>query len=767
MSTGLSPALRSLEFFLELLPRTAVSVMIHPAGDLVMLNPTEKKFKSNGIDPQLLVFPMSANLNKGWYYLEAILSLPNRENSAQLYVDYGNGFHQATVIPIPVNRRGLVREVIYFSADVKALRWDPMESKGEFTQREFLLHKITSLESFYRRAWRVSFDIWRLRKKPENLRFGINTKLAIKNFDEAYKKTVSLRRTSVGQLDNYAEWINRYDTINDATRARMRNQIDLMQRKPLISVLMPVYNPNPEWLKQAIESVRSQIYSNWELCIADDLSTNVTIKPILEHYIRTDSRVKVIFRKENGHISKASNSALELVSGDWVALLDHDDLLSEHALFCVADAINKNDNIQLIYSDEDKIDEYGQRFGPYFKCDWNQDLFYSHNMFSHLGVYKTILVKQVGGFSVGLEGSQDYDLALRCIEQVEQENIYHIPRVLYHWRMHAESTAQSADAKPYAMVAGEKAINQHFERIGVQAKAKLIPYGYRVRYCLPESPPLVTLIIPTRNGLSLIKQCVESIIAKTKYTNYEILVVDNGSDDVDTLKYLEKLTLNKKIKVIQDDGPFNYSAINNRAVKRANGEIVGLVNNDIEVISPDWLDEMVSHALRPDVGCVGAKLLYPNDTIQHAGILLGVTGVACHPHRNFTRNAHGYFSRANLIQEISAVTAACLVVRKSTYELVGGLDEINLKVAFNDVDFCIRVANAGFKNIWTPYAELYHHESATRGQEDNPDKLARFNKELQFMMKHRITKPDPAYSPNLTIYGEDFSLAWPPRVELL
>ena len=564
--------------------------------------------------------------------------------------------------------------------------------------------------------------------------------------------------------NNYPKWVTEFDTLTPELRDSMLNRIKKFKQAPLISVVMPVYNPNPEWLKLAIESVRSQIYPNWEMCIADDVSTNSEIKPILEHYAKIDKRIKVVFRKKNGHISQATNSALELVSGEWVALLDHDDTLSEHALFWVADAINQKPNTQLIYSDEDKIDEKGQRFGPYFKCDWNQDLFYSHNMFSHLGVYKTELVRKVKGFRVGLEGSQDYDLALRCIEQVKPEQIHHIPRVLYHWRMHAESTAHSADAKPYAMIAGEKAINEHFERTGVDAKAKLIPYGYRVSYSLPKNLPLVSLIIPTRNGLNLIKQCIESILTKTTYKNYEILIVDNGSDDAETLKYLKKIATNKNIKVIRDDGPFNYSAINNNAVRQAKGEIIGLINNDIEVISPDWLSEMVSHAIRPEVGCVGAKLLYPNDDVQHAGVLLGVTGVAAHPHRNIPRNAHGYFSRANLIQSFSAVTAACLLVRKSTYESLGGLDEVNLKVAFNDVDFCIRVRDAGFRNIWTPYAELYHHESATRGQEDNPEKLARFNSEISFMMKHRINKPDPAYSPNLTTSHEDFSLAWPPRM---
>ena len=417
---------------------------------------------------------------------------------------------------------------------------------------------------------------------------------------------------------------------------------------------------------------------------------------------------------------------MEVAQGEWVVLLDHDDLLPAHALFKVAEVINKYPNCRLIYSDEDKIDDLGVRSDPYFKSDWNQDLFYSHNMFSHLGVYDAELIRKVGGFRIGLEGSQDYDLALRCIEHITPHQIQHIPHVLYHWRIHAESTASSSDAKPYAILAGARAINEHFERCGVDALVETTASTYRVRYALPKNLPLVSLVIPTRNGVRLLRQCVESILEKTSYSPYEILIVDNGSDEPETLQYLESLKLKSNIQIIRDDRPFNYSALNNAAVRKAKGEIIGLVNNDIEVISPDWLSEMVSHALRPDVGAVGARLWYSNDTLQHGGVILGLGGVANHAHKHLPRNAPGYMGRACLIQSFSAVTAACLVIRKYIYESLGGLNEIDLAVAFNDVDFCIRVREAGYKNIWTPDADLYHHESATRGAEDTPEKIARF-----------------------------------------
>lgn len=569
--------------------------------------------------------------------------------------------------------------------------------------------------------------------------------------------------------NDYAEWIRRYDTLTGEGRDQMREGLDRMMKQPLISVVMPTYNPKPDWLIEAIESVRKQIYPHWELCIADDASTDQAVRPILERYAKEDPRIKVVFREQNGHISAASNSALELVTGEWVALLDHDDLLAEQALFWVADAINCNPDVRLIYSDEDKLDEVGKRCDPYFKCDWNADLFYSHNLITHLGVYRSDLLNAIGGFKVGLEGAQDYDLALRCIEYIEPKQIHHIPRVLYHWRVHAESTAQSADAKPYAMLAGERALNEHFQRQKINASAELIGHGFRVHYDLPNNQPMVSLIIPTRNGLKLIRQCVESILKKTTYTNYEILIVDNGSDDPATLQYFKELESEARVRVLRDDRPFNYSALNNAAVKVARGELIGLINNDIEVISPEWLSEMVSIALQPKVGAVGAKLWYPNNTLQHGGVVLGIGGFAGHSHKHLPHRQYGYVGRASLIQSFSAVTAACLIIRKTIYEEVGGLNETDLQVAFNDVDFCLRVGEAGYRNVWTPEAELYHHESATRGYEDTPEKQARFAKEGLYMKQRWsvLLLNDPAYSPNLTLDYEDFSLAWPPRVPYL
>ena len=577
---------------------------------------------------------------------------------------------------------------------------------------------------------------------------------------------VHVTPTEDGPL-SYARWVEQFDTINDIDRLGMYEEIGNWKLKPLLSIIMPVYNPPIEMLREAIESVKAQVYFNWELCIADDASTDEKVRLFLDQCVQADHRIKVIYREENGHISKASNSALDIADGEFIVLMDNDDALPEHALFWVAKTINKYPDAAIIYSDEDKIDEQGVRSAPYFKTDWNPYLFRSHNMISHLGVYRKALVERVGKFRLGMEGSQDYDLALRCSEQVDSAQIIHIPRVLYHWRMHAGSTAMSGDEKPYAQNAGQKALDEHLKRSGIAGHAELLDFGmYRVHYDLPERKPLVSLIIPTRNAYALVRQCIESIRHKTLYPNYEIILVDNGSDDPQSLHYFELLSQLKGITVIRDDGEFNYSAINNNAVEQANGELVGLINNDIEVISPEWLDEMVSLALQPNAGAIGARLWYPDNRLQHGGVIMGPLTLAGHAHKMLPRGHHGYFGRASLIQGMSAVTAACLIAKKSVFQEVGGLNENDLKIAFNDVDFCLKIMDAGYQNVWTPNADLYHHESATRGIEDTPEKVKRFMSEVVYMQTKwkDVIANDPFYNPNLTFAAEDFSVAFPPRV---
>lgn len=565
--------------------------------------------------------------------------------------------------------------------------------------------------------------------------------------------------------NDYQTWIELYDSLDEQAVENIQRKIKSLSRKPKISVVMPVYNAPLNFLEEAIRSVQSQIYDNWELCIADDASTDNAIRPMLESFAQQDSRIKVSFRKENGHISAASNSAIALVTGEFIALLDNDDLLPRHALFHVAKVIVENPDVALIYSDEDKIDVNGRRHHPYFKSDWNPDLIYSHNMFSHLGVYRTSLVQQVGGFKLGMEGSQDYDLLLRCLEKIEISKIIHLPYVLYHWRVHPSSTAMSSDAKPYAMIAGEKAINNHFERTGVKGKVKLTSYGYTPFYELPEEPPLVSIIIPTRNRHDLVRRCIDSLRDITEYPNYEILLMDNGSDDPESLNQWSRYS-KSGVRVIRVDGPFNFSAINNKGVEESKGDIVVLLNNDTEVIHSDWLALMVSHALRPGVGVVGAKLLYKNQKIQHSGIVLGLGGVAGHVHYGYPADSYGYFGHLKLTRAYSAVTAACFAVRRQNYLQFGGLDETDFGIAFNDVDFCLKLGFEGYRTVYAADVTLYHHESLSRGSDESEENRLRFLKEESCFKRKwtNVIENDPYYSPNLTLNVPDCSLAWPPRV---
>ena len=505
-------------------------------------------------------------------------------------------------------------------------------------------------------------------------------------------------------VGNYPAWIRLYDRLTEKDRIAIRAHLAQFGRQPLFSVLLPVYNPNPKWLERAIESVREQIYPHWELCVVDDASTDPRIWKLIEHYASRDPRIKSLKRAVNGHICAASNDALRIATGEFIALLDHDDELAPTALYFAALELNRDPQLQLLYSDEDKLDKRGRRCDPYFKPDWNPDLFTSQNYVSHLSVYQSELVRRVGGFRLGFEGSQDYDLILRCVEQIETSQIRHIPHVLYHWRIAEQSTATFAAAKPYAHEAAIRAMQQHLDRLRIAATSGP-DYGdyLRVKYMHAGESPLVSLVIPTRDLTSFLRLCVESILAKTEYPNYEIVIVDNDSLEPETLAYFESLRAHERVRVCRMPGAFNYSKLNNFGVAQARGDLIVLLNNDIEVIDGGWLDEMVSHGLRPEIGAVGARLWYPDGTMQHGGVILGAGGIAGHAHAGI-RHEHGYFARAHLVQNFSAVTAACMLVRKDLYLQLGGLDEQNLAVAFNDVDFCLRLREAGFRVLWTPHA---------------------------------------------------------------
>jgi len=554
-----------------------------------------------------------------------------------------------------------------------------------------------------------------------------------------------------------AYW-NDFDITRDGTLILER--IGKLKSQPLISIVMPVYNTPKKYLAAAIESVERQLYENWQLCIADDCSSLPHVQEMLEAYAARDQRIKVTFRAENGHIANATNSAFGLADGEWIALLDHDDVLRAHALAEVAFEIERHSDAELIYSDEDKLDAKGKRYDPYFKPDFSRELFRSQNYLNHLTVHRARNIRAVGGWRSGFDGSQDYDLSLRIFERIDQKNIRHIPKVLYHWRAAEGSAASTSNAKNYAYDAGLRALQEHVARTGLAATAEPAPNTpfYRMRFEVPDPKPRVSLIIPTRDKADLLRNCLRSIREKTSYGAFEFIIVDNGSSDPDALRYLDEIDKYANCRVLRFDGPFNYSAINNFAVEHSDAPLIGLINNDIEVISPDWLTEMVSWAVQPDVGCVGAKLYYENGTLQHAGVIVGLGGVAGHSHKYFPGNHAGYFYRLKILQNLSAVTAACLVVRREIFNEVGGFNEKDLPVSFNDVDFCLKVREAGYLNVWTPYAELYHWESVSRGSDALPQHIERSHSEVAYMKSTWKTgeMEDPYYSVNLTKDFENF-----------
>jgi GT2 family glycosyltransferase len=610
---------------------------------------------------------------------------------------------------------------------------------------------------------------WR-RRPPRPAHFAALAMRALRMFFEAGPLGLLRHvnaRTHALVRDDYAAWVALFDELQDEDLSAIRVAMAALDYRPRLSVIMPVYNTDERWLRAAIQSVLDQIYTDWELCIADDHSPNERVRDVLREFAARDSRIKLVFRTVNGHISAASNSALALASGEFIALLDHDDVLPPHALAAVVSELNHHRDADLIYSDEDKIDERGHRFGAYFKPDWNPELFYGQNMVSHLGIYRTEIVRRVGGFREGFEGSQDYDLTLRVIEQAEPRKIRHIPHVLYHWRAIPGSTARDIDEKGYAQEAARRAIAEHFERTGLKAScepAPLAPSYQRIRYPLPEPHPHVTIVIPTRDRADMLSRCIDSIRSVSTYDAFDVLIVDNGSTQPESVSLLQSVQRDPRISVLRVDEPFNFSRLNNLAAARARGALLCFLNNDTQVISADWLEEMASLASRPDIGAVGAMLYYTNDTVQHAGVVMWLGGIASHVHSGTPRGEAGPFGRVALTQAMSAVTAACLMVRKAVFDEVGGFDE-NLAVAYNDVDFCLRLGTHGYRNVWTPFAELYHFESVSRGSDTHGEARSRFLAEARVMRERwqEVLTDDPYYNPNLSLERADFALAFPPR----
>ncbi len=531
-------------------------------------------------------------------------------------------------------------------------------------------------------------------------------------------------------------------------------------KKYKISVVVPAYRTPELFLRQMLDSLLDQTYDNWELCIADGSPEDKGMEEILEEYADKDSRIHFQKLEKNLGIAENTNAAFAMASGDFVGLLDHDDLLAPNALYEIAAALERDEMTDAVYTDEDKVTaELDEHFQPHFKPDFNLDLLRSNNYICHFFVVRKKLVEQAGGFRREFDGAQDYDFIFRCVEKARK--VAHVPEILYHWRTHKASTADNPASKMYAFDAGKRAIEAHLDRMGVKGRVshtKDLGF-YRVEYPV-DGEPLVSVIIPNKDEKESLKKCLDSVMELTSYSNYEILIIENNSTSPEIFQYYEELKTNEKIRVIVWEGEFNYSAINNYAVSYANGEYLLFLNNDITVINPRWMEELLGHCQRKEVGAVGAKLYYPDDTIQHAGCVIGMGGIAGHMFVNMPRSRTGYLHKASVQQDMSAVTAACMMMKKHVFAQVGGFSE-ELKVAFNDIDLCLKVRQAEYLIVYNPYAELYHYESKSRGIEDNKEKVRRFQREIEYIRCHWeeiLKEGDPCYNKNLSLTKWNYSL---------
>ena len=571
-----------------------------------------------------------------------------------------------------------------------------------------------------------------------------------------FKEYLISRVNNTGK--SYKEWFRE----NQATSEELQKQREKeFAYSPLISIIVPTYKTPVVFLREMIDSVINQSYINWELCIADGSEGDPSVEKELAEYAGRDKRIKYCLLDKNEGISGNTNAALAMATGDYVGLFDHDDVLAPNALYEIVNALQEK-KYDILYTDEDKITGDGkEHMDPNFKPDFSMDLFCSHNYITHFFVVKTEIIKGVGGFRKEFDGSQDYDIMFRCIERAD--SIKHIPMILYHWRIHMNSVAGDPSSKMYAYDAGKHAIEEHFRRIGVSAKVEHAGlWGmYHVIYDTPGDP-LISIIIPNKDHIDDLSRCIESIVEKSVYSNYEIVIVENNSEEAETFHYYENIEAkHSNIKVVKWDGPFNYSAINNFGVQYANGEYLLFLNNDTELITPTALKEILGCCMREDVGAVGAKLLYEDETVQHAGVVIGFGGYAGHVNTGIERDDYGYMVRARINCNYSAVTAACMMTKKSLFHQVHGFDE-QFVVACNDVDYCLKLRELGKWIVYNAFAEWYHYESKSRGYEDTPEKLKRFEGEIEKFQKKWpdiLEEGDPFYNANFAINQAPFTLA--------
>lgn len=609
-----------------------------------------------------------------------------------------------------------------------------------------IINKIYNLITrMFNKVFHIFYVFYRgVRAAWKQYHFLIPPRLWKKYWIEMIKKLKNKENKLFYNPDNiyeYNKWLQMFE---------LEEEKQELKYNPLISLLIPVYNINKEYLSACIDSILNNTYENFEICLVDDASTNKETINTLKEYEKKDKRIKVKYRKENGHISNATNDALKMAKGEFIGLIDNDDLITDNALYEVVKVLNENKKIDFIYSDEDKINKEGKRCYPHFKPDFSPDTLMSLNYICHFSVIRKTLVEKVGGFLVGIEGAQDHDLFLKISEITNK--IHHIPKILYHWRMVEGSTAATLSNKSYAQDKGKIVVENALKRRNLIGTVTKDESGYYLVDYKLKKEPLISIIIPTKDFSDILDKCIKSIYKKTTYKNFEIIIVNNNSVEEKTFKLFDSYKNNyDNIKIIDANIEFNYSKINNIAVKEAKGEYVLLLNNDTEVITPNWLEAMVGYASLPHIGAVGVKLLYPDNTIQHGGVILGLGGVGSHAYTGSNRFEFGMYGRLRVPYNYSAVTAACLMVKKDKFNEVKGLEE-QLKVAYNDIDFNIKLLEKGYYNIFLPQVELYHHESKSRGYDTTSEKYQRFLKEQEFMYNKwkNIIENDKMYNKNFT-----------------
>lgn len=624
-----------------------------------------------------------------------------------------------------------------------------------------------------------------IKHRINQIKFYIGKYGLIKTIKKCIKTVLrKIIRTLKGEKDlqygDYGGWIK----YNEPKDADLKKQMKVnFKIAPKISVIVPMYNTKEKFFKDLVKCMIDQTYPNWELCLADGSPKQ---NENLKKYIEQDERIKYKFLGENKGIAGNTNAAIEMATGEYIALLDHDDILADYALYEVVYALNKFPNSEFLYSDEDKIDENDNRYDAYFKPDFAPDTLRCQNYICHFSIFRKDLMDKLQGFRADYDGAQDYDIFLRMSETAKPENITHIPKILYHWRVHSESTAKlNSNAKNYAFEAGKKAIEDHLKRVGLEGTVSegCIEGIYRVDYKVIGNPK-VSIVIPNKDGKDILKVCIDSVLEKTTYSNYEIIVVENNSTSEEIYEYYKEIIKNEKVRVVnyntgkeilndeecsleftnknrREVKPgFNYSAIINFGVKNATGEYSIQLNNDTELITPNWLELMVGFCQRDDVGAVGVKLYFPDETIQHAGIIVGIGGIAGNRFKSIPKAGHGYFAKESMIENLSAVTGACLMAKTKIYEEVDWMDE-SLAVAFNDVDFCLKIREKGYLVVFNPFVEFWHYESKTRGQEDSPEKIKRFQGEIcRFEQKwgEILDSGDPYYNVNLSLDTEVYHM---------